>query len=1015
MRLPKLAVANYQFVIVLVLMMLALGTLSFLSMPRSEDPALEFPRFTVIAIYPGTSPEDMEELVVNKIEDELDELEDIEEFSSRISDGVAIIAVEADFSVNIDDKYDEVVNKVNNVRDELPADLLSLEVEKFSVLDVSILQLAIISASASYTDLEYWGEQLEKKLKQVSGVRTVDLHAYPSAEVQVQLDLEKMANLSLSLNQVMQMMQSNNANIPGGDVRAGGQIFALKTSGGYADLEEIKNTVISFANGSIIRLRDIANVQYGYEDEKHVARFNQERSIYLTLTQKAGRNILEVNTAIEAAIADFKNILPQNMRIETAFEQAPAVEARISDFFNNLLQGIGLVGLIILLFLGLRNSLIIMTVIPTSIVVAIFLMDKTGFGLHQISIAGLVIALGLLVDNGIVVVENINRFLQQGYSRLDAAVKGTAEVGYAIISSTATTVLAFVPMLFLGGGTGQFLESLPTIVIYSLLASLLLALIFTPMLASRLLPKKARVKPTLAERSMQWIVKKMYRPALNFSLRYPLIIIGLAILSLVGSGYLFPLVGISFFPNADKPLLIIDIDLPDGANLKKTDKVAQFVESVLAEEDLIANFTTNVGKGNEQVYYNKIPKNFNQGHAQVIVNLDTFNTATFYPLMDRLAAKFTDYPGAKIKVNELKNGPPAPAPIAIRAIGEEIDELRRITSELETIFKATEGTTNVDNPLATDRTNIQVNINKDKAGMLGLPISDVDLAVRTAITGTNVGTFNDAAGKEYDMVVRLPVQQERGLADFSKIYVSSVTGGQVPLAQVAKLEFASDIKQINHFDTERSFTVTADVTSDYNVRNVTEEIISKMEAIDMPAGYRFYIDGEYENQQESFGDLGTLLIVAVLGIFAVLILQFRSFMQPFIVVSAIPLAFTGSISALYLTGWTFSFFAFVGFTSLVGIVVNTSIILVDYANQLLAEAEQKRTVKEALIQACETRFTPIILTTLTTILGLLPLTLTNSGLWSPLGWTIIGGMVSSTFLTLLIVPILYEWMTKEVG
>ncbi|MEM9984532.1 MAG: efflux RND transporter permease subunit [Bacteroidota bacterium] len=1018
MRLPKLAIANYQFVLVLVFMAVALGTLSLLNMPRSEDPALDFPRYNIVAVYPGASPRDMEELVVDPIEEAVNEVEDLDRILTTVRDGLAVIGVEGEFGLDYDEQYDEIVAQVNSIRDQLPSGLVSLEVSQFSPQDVSILQMAMVGEGLPYRQLIEYAERLEDRLEKVDGVRSVELNGYPEEEVRIALDFEKMAQLGVPLNQVLNVLRSNNANIPAGTLKAGSRAFSVKTSGGYRTLAELENTVISASPGQMLRLKEVGKVYYGYEDPQWIARFNGERGIFISVTQKSGQNILSLTEKLEAEMLAFEGSLPASVDLSVAFIQAPAVANRINEFFANLLQGIALVALVIFLFLGFRNALIISTVIPTSILIAINVLDFSGFGLQQISIAGLVIALGLLVDNGIVVVENINRYLKMGAPLKEAAAKGTAEVGWAIVSSTVTTVLAFFPLSQLGGGTGAFLQSLPAIVIYALVASLVLALAFTPLLASRLMKDPAKVKARRKGVSdwmqgrVQGLIERVYRPALAFSFRRPWLILLLGVSSLAGSMALFPLVGVSFFPTADKPLLVIDVDLPQGAALSRTDEATRYVEHTLAQEGLVASYASSIGHGNPQIYYNIIPKNLDATHAQLIVNLEEWESESFYALIDRLRGEFAAYSGAQISVRELKNGPPYEAPIAIKVLGDDLAEINRLSDQVKSLIEGEKGTINVENPLEVAQTNLRAQVRRDEAGMLGVSLADIDGAIRTAVTGNEIGTFNTDAGDKYPLVVSLAYEEGQAarVTDFQRVSLGSFSGAQVPLPQLIDLEFESDAARIDHFDLARANTLTADVAEGANVTAITERLIVELENMPWPDGYSYFVAGEYETQQESFGDLGQMLVVAILGIFAVLILQFRSFRQPFVVLSAIPLALSGSIVALFLTGWSFSFFAFVGFTSLVGIVVNTSIILVDYTNQL---REQGQSVREAIQQAAETRFTPILLTTLTTISGLLPLTLTNSGLWSPLGWTIIGGMVSSTLLTLLVVPILYRLLTPE--
>jgi multidrug efflux pump subunit AcrB len=387
------------------------------------------------------------------------------------------------------------------------------------------------------------------------------------------------------------------------------------------------------------------------------------------------------------------------------------------------------------------------------------------------------------------------------------------------------------------------------------------------------------------------------------------------------------------------------------------------------------------------------------------VQLKKYDLNRFKRLLDDLRAKFGAYPGAKIEVKEFEQGPPVEAPVAIRIMGDNLTELKQIARDVEDIIAKTQGTININNPLGTAKTDLQVKINRDKAGILGVPLVEIDRTVRASIAGMRVSSYRDAEGKEYDIVARLPIAEKPTIDDFDRIYVSSVTGAQIPLKQVAAINFKSSPMIINHYNLERTITLTADVKGNTSVAKVTNQIVQKLEKYNWKKGYRYGIGGETETREESFGGMFKAILVAMIAIFGVLVLQFRSYSQPLIVFSAIPLAIIGSILALLITGYSFSFSAFVGLTSLVGIVVNNSIILVDYTNQLRGAGKE---LVEALKEAAETRFIPIVLTTATTIGGLIPLTLGGGTLWAPMGWTIIGGLIASTFLTLILVPVLYK-------
>jgi multidrug efflux pump subunit AcrB len=467
---------------------------------------------------------------------------------------------------------------------------------------------------------------------------------------------------------------------------------------------------------------------------------------------------------------------------------------------------------------------------------------------------------------------------------------------------------------------------------------------------------------------------------------------------------------VSYFPKAEKPFFLININTPRGTSMDRSDELARYAESLLAQREEVKCYTTNVGHGNPRVYYNMWPRQEAPHHAQILVEINENGPRVLDRLLADLRRELGDVAGAKIEIKEFEQGPPVQAPIAIVVIGDNLDMLRLIAGDVEDMIARAPATTNIDNPLGTTKTDLHVNINRAKAGMLGVNLSDIDLAVRAGIAGYPVSQYNDEEGKEYDVVVRLPIEGKPGLSDMDRIYVPAVTGAQVPLRQLAAVELKAAPLSIDHFNLERAVTITADVIGDASVDEATQQVVGDLRAYDWPKGYRYYISGEYESREESFGGMGRAVVIALVAILAVLVLQFRSYRQPLIVFSAIPFAVIGSILALLLTRNTFSFTAFIGLTSLVGIVINNSIILVDYTNQL---RRQGKDMIEALKDAGETRFIPIVLTTATTVGGLLPLTLGGGSMWAPMGWTIIGGLVCSTALTLLFVPVLYKLLSTK--
>ncbi|MCA9735569.1 efflux RND transporter permease subunit [candidate division KSB1 bacterium] len=1008
MRLPKLAIENYQFTIIMVALLTLSGIVSFITMPRSEDPAVTPPGSNIIVVYPGATPEDMERMIVDPIEEGLNELEDIHKFNTIIEDGLTVISIEFTADSNPDDKYSEVLQKVNRARNDLPDDILLLDVMKWSISDVISLQLALSSDSASYQELDKKADALKTSLERVNGIKKVQVWAVPQREVRVEIDFSKLAQMHIPLNQIIGAIQSSNANIPGGSFAINSKKLNVKTSGAYENLDQIRNTVIHARDNKPVYIKDVAIVDFVDEDVNYYARYNGEKSIFITVTQKAGTNIFDVVGAAKEQIDAFAADLPDYIRLHSVFDQTKSVARRLNDFFSNLSGGMLLVGLVVFLAFGFRTSVIITLVIPLSTVIAIGFVANSGYGLQQMSIVAMVIALGLLVDNAIVVVENILRFRRMGMNRIDSAIQGVAQVGTAVISSTVTTVLAFIPIIFMPGMTGDFIRSMPVTVVYILLVSLLLALTVTPFLASKYKKKKKNDDQKILFRGLNKVVEKFYKPRLEWALNHRVLVLIAATVTFLASLALFPFVGVSFFPKAEKQLFLVNVNMPKGTNLDKTNEVVEKVEHILSGYDNL-RVASNIGRGNPRIYYNLIPRRETSNYAQLFVQREGNDMPAFERLVESVRDTLDKIPGTRLEVKTLEQGPPVEAPIAIKILGENLDNLEKIAKDVESIVAAEKGTINIDNPIATSATDLQIKINRDKAAMLGVNLLDIDRTVRAAIAGLSVSKYRDANGDEYNLVVRMPYKDKIQFSNLDNIYVSNQQGMQIPLKQVADFEFSASHALISHFKTQRNVTIKADVLPGYSVDKITKSIVAKLDKYTWLDGYSYYVGGELESREESFGGMGQALIIAIIGIFGVLVLQFKSFSQPFIVYAALPLAIIGSILALFITGYSFSFTAFIGITSLVGIVINNSIILIDYSNQLRAEG---KSITDAVMESGQTRFIPIILTTATTIGGLLPLTLAGGSLWAPMGWAIIGGLLVSTMLTLLVVPVLYSMFSR---
>ena len=1009
MNIPAFSIKNYQLTLTAFVMLLIAGLFSFLSMPRQEDPVLDIPNTLVIAVYPGANPNDIERQVVDPIEEAIKELDDLKELRTVVRDGTAVTEVEFEFGVDPDDKYDEIQRQLNQLKDVLPSDLYSLEARQINTNTVNIFQIALISETAEYSQLLDEAENIKEEIESVKGVRKVELEAYPEEEVRLALDPIKMTQANLSVDDIERAIAGTNANIPGGAVKVSNKLFSLKTSGAYEDLEQIRQTVVGVHQGKLVYLRDVAEVNFQYEDERWLARYNGQPAMYINVTQKEGVNIFDVSEPIKARLAEYR--LPNDMQMAYVFDQATGVRERVNGFIGNLAQGILLVGVVIFLLLGVRSASLVMLAIPLSIMIGLLAVDGLDYALQQMSIAGLIVALGLLVDNSIAITENIERMLGKGLSPAAAAAEGTQQLVTPIGSATLTTVLAFVPIVLMPDVTGAFIAALPVTVIATLIASYVVAITLTPLLASRFL--KART----GEQQNSWLFRQLgtfiqgpYTRTLNWVNNHKWTTLGLAGLAFVGAMALFPLVGVSFFPKAEKPQMRITVSLPKGSNLDATDRVVTYVESVLQEYDQVNYYAANVGHGNPRIYYNIAPTNYSNTFGEVFVTLKSYDVDEFYALLNDLRERFSGYTAARIDVREFVQGPPSKAPVEIQIQGDDLDQLQAISRKVERIVRQTPGAVNVSNPLRENSTDLHFQINRDKAMTFGVPLFTVDKTIRSFVNGNTVGIYRDSDGEDYNIVMRYEAGEDFALEDFDRLSIPTLTGNFLPLRQVANIEFEEAPSQIEHYDNKRVATVLADLENGYTLDDVISAIDTELTKEEWPQGYSYTYLGDLANRNDSFGGMGVASLLAILLIVGVLIIQFRSFTQPLIILTALPLAMIGSILALFITGIAFSFTAFIGLTSLIGIAINNSIVLVDYANSVRAEGAS---ITEAAIQAGQVRFVPIVATTLTTILGLLPLTLNGGSLWAPMGWTIIGGLLTSTTLVLLIVPLLYQLFTPE--
>jgi multidrug efflux pump subunit AcrB len=612
-----------------------------------------------------------------------------------------------------------------------------------------------------------------------------------------------------------------------------------------------------------------------------------------------------------------------------------------------------------------------------------------------------------------VVVENIERWLRDGFSRKEAAINATKQITLPVIATTATLIIAFLPLVFLPGGPGEFVRGLPLAVICSVLASTVVSLTIVPFIASRFLKEHENPEGNIFLRILKRIIGATYAKLMKVALKNPVKTLVFSFLLFGASMILFPVIGFKLFPTSEKPIFLVNVKLPLQTSLQEGSRITRMVEDSLKQNELIRYFSTNVGKGNPQIYYNVPQQEEKFDFSQIFIQMDPDAKPVLKnKLINQLRMQFADFPYAKIEVQDFEQGPPIEAPISIRVFGDNLDSLRTLSFEVERIVAASDGALYINNELNTLKTDIKININKEKARTLGVFTSDIDRTIRLAVAGLTTGTYTNEIGDDFDIVVTSPKGKYRELDALENLYVNNAQGTAIPLKQLASIDFETSPTNINHFNKKRFVKVTSSTRKDVLANDVLAGVVPQLDALKMPEGYYYKLSGEAESEDDAFG--GGFITVILLTVFlfvAVLILKFKTFKGILIVLSVIPLGVIGGVSLLWMTGNPMSFIAIIGFIGLAGIEVKNSILLVDFTNQLRKDGVELIT---AIERAGELRFLPVVLTSLTAIGGLIPLAANPNPLISPLALVLIGGLISSTLLSRIVTPVMYKLIPPKI-
>lgn len=1020
MLITNLAIRNRTTVAVLGFIIILMGGYSYLSLPREAFPDIPIPHILVSTAYEGVSPEDIETSVTMKIEKELNGIRGIKEIRSSSAEGLSMIDVEFTPGVPSDVALQRVRDRVDLAKGELPMDAEEPVIKEINFAEFPIMLISI-SGDVSPVQLKEIADALQDTLEAVPGVLKVNVLGALEPEIRLEFDPDRLASYNLMIPEILALIPSENVNISAGSLQTQGTKFNVRIPGELVTAEEVDHLLLTVRDGKPIYLSDVANVQAAFKDRTSYSRLNGSQNITLSIQKRIGANVIHISDYIKAIVTGAQQQIPGAVKFDITFDMSKFIRNMVADLENNILTALILVSGVLLLFLGWRPSTIVAMIIPLSMLITFFLIQILGYTLNMVVLFSLMLVLGMLVDNAIVIVENIYRHIQLGYSRLEAAMLGAREVAWPVTTSTFTTVCAFFPLMFWPGIMGDFMKYLPITLSLGLLASLFVALVFSPTICSVWAGRSSKPRQT-----DHWFIRG-YRRLQRAGLENPAMTLFLAVCLLFSLVTLYAKIGkgTEFFPQGDPERAVIDVRTPQGTNIRETDRIVRLIEDrIRPYEPLFKNIITNVGSSGGGGM--DIMASAGGPHLANI-------TLVFYDFAERqrpskeiiaeIRKAIADISGAEIKVEGEEGGPPTGAPVAVRLIGEDFKVLDRLSNQAYRIIANVPNIVNLRSDLEATRPELAFTVNRRNAMLLGVNTAIVGNFLKMAIFGTKVGTyrqFND----EYDITVRLPLARRINIDDLYSLRIPNLSGNAVSLSSLGRFDYRGGFGTINRANQKRVVTLTADTEGRLS-SEVLRDVQTQLAKLELPSGYEIRYAGEKETEDESRAFLSKAFAIAILLVTLVLVIQFNSLMVPLIIMTTVVLSLIGALIGLLVCGLPFGIIMTgIGVISLAGVVVNNAIVLLAYTRQL---QQRGMDFVSAAAEAGVTRLRPVLLTATTTIIGLIPMAIgisydfhtftwatksESSQMWRNMAVVVIFGLGFATILTLVLVPSLYVMFSR---
>jgi len=1019
MILNQMALKRQVTVLALLVIIVVAGLHSYATLPRESFPDITIPYVFVSTTYEGVAPADMEELITIPIERKLKGIDDVEEIRSTSAEGISTVAIKFLPKVDLDDALQKVRDKVDQAEGDLPADLQDDPVIKeVNFSDMPVIRV-VLSGPFSLRRLQNLAEDIQDRLESIHGVLEARLTGGLEREIHVEFDLDRVRAYNVPFSSIVGSLMNSNVNMPGGSMDIGEGKYLVRVPEDFQHPSEIFSIVAFVRDGKPVYLRDLAVIKDAFKDPLTRSRINRKKSVTIGVLKRSGENIVRVTDEVKRVVNGMRPELPQTLQIDLTADQSNDVRLMVSDLENNIISGLILVLSVIFFFIGGQSAIFVALAIPYSMFITFSLLTGFNVTLNMVVLFSLILALGMLVDNGIVIVENIYRHMQQGKSRQEAAAMGTDQVAWPVITSTLTTLGAFSPMLFWPGIMGEFMGYLPQTLIMALSASLFVALVINPVLSARY--QKVKINnPSKKRVSREPLVKQFYLILLKWSLRHRWLVITLAVVLLIAAILAFVLFGkgTEFFPDTEPRRAYVNIKMPEGTNLDTSDQLVARIENIVSEYEDIRYVISNIGaiggdpfsQGGTGTHISRVVLDFKDFHDRSRPSSEIVNE-----VRQRILKTIH---GAEVQVEKEQEGPPTGPPINIEIFGEDILMLGELAARARKIIKDIPGLVDLKDNFVKGKPEIRVRVDKEKSALMGLDTYTIAYTVKSAINGVKAGVYREGKD-EYDIIARLPKRDRQSIKGLKRITVSGPQGEPIPLTSLAEVKLGSGIGAIMRLDQKRVVTISGDVSGRL-ANDVIKDIDARLaQQIDWPKGYSFQFTGEQEEQAKAQAFLSKAFFACIALILLILLTQFNSLVTPLIILASVVFSLIGVFLGLLITGTAFGIIMTgIGVISLAGVVVNNAIVLIDYINQLLAKGLSST---EALLRAGSVRFRPVMLTAITTILGLLPMATgisfdfskmafdiggESSQWWGPMAVAVIFGLGFATLLTLILVPVL---------